>query len=275
MFQQRAGAVAVVVEALGEHIHDEHAGVQPDEVGQSEGSHRVGHAEAHDRVDILRLGDALHPRVERFIDHRHQHAVGDEAGPVVGGVGLLAHLLRQVDGPLCDLGAGREAVDDLDELHDRDGVEEVHADDALSRAGSGDLGRRRDLRNRDGRGVRREDDVVAIECLGELGKELCLDLRVLDGRLDDPVGPGHVVPFGRVGDAPERGVSIRLLHATLLDGSGHELGVELLRLVQRGLVGVVGDRADAGGGGDLCDATTHLAGTDDGEGLAVGHESSS
>src|SRR5581483_2651721 len=49
--QQRATAVFRVLEAVVEHVHDGHADVDADEVGEGQRPHRVAHAELHGRVD--------------------------------------------------------------------------------------------------------------------------------------------------------------------------------------------------------------------------------
>ena len=118
-------------------------------------------------------------------------AVDDEPGRVVRANGLLARLLRPLEG-------GRERgvgallrADDLDEREQRRRVEEVHADHALRM-----LGRLGDGMDRDRRGVRREDRVGPHEAV-ELGEHLALRLELLDDRLDHEIAVGQVGELGR------------------------------------------------------------------------------
>src|SRR6185503_6561988 len=80
--QQRAGPVLRVGEAFIEHMHDGKAGIEPDEIGELERSHRMVGAEPHRRVDRLDRADALIERVDGLVDHRQQDAVDDEGGEI-------------------------------------------------------------------------------------------------------------------------------------------------------------------------------------------------
>ena len=112
-------------------VHDRQAGIQSDEIGQRQRPHRMVHAELHDRVDRLRRRDAFVDGVDRLVDHRHQHAIGDEAREIAHFDRRLSHLLGQLARELVGLLRRRDAADDLDQLHDRHRIHEVHADDAL------------------------------------------------------------------------------------------------------------------------------------------------
>ena len=84
-----------------------------------------------DRVDRLRLGDALEQRVRGLVDERHQDPVGDEAGEVARLGRRLAEIGRERDDRRRRLVGRLEAADHLDELQHRHGIEEVHADHAV------------------------------------------------------------------------------------------------------------------------------------------------
>ena len=111
--------------------------VEADQVEQLERPHAEAAAEADDAVDRRRVGDAVAEHPQRLQREGAGEAVGDEAGAVLGADRRAAH-------PLGDLGRRRQRSlggplggDDLDQLHQRRRVEEVHADDAL---GVGDAG---------------------------------------------------------------------------------------------------------------------------------------
>src|SRR3712207_8253519 len=59
-----------------------------------------------------------------------EQAVDDEARLVARAHGHLPELAAELDGRLVDLLVGEDGADDLDELHQGDGVEEVQADEA-------------------------------------------------------------------------------------------------------------------------------------------------
>src|SRR6185369_17426239 len=58
--QQRARAVLGIAEPLVQHLHDAEAGVEPDEVGERQGTERVVHPQLHHRVDRFLRGHAFH-----------------------------------------------------------------------------------------------------------------------------------------------------------------------------------------------------------------------
>ena len=86
---------------------------------------------------------------------------------------------------------GELRAHDLDELHERRRVEEVHPDDALRV-----LARGRELGHRE-RGRVRRDDRVARQRPLELGEDLALDRRLLEHGLDHDVAVGEVGELGR------------------------------------------------------------------------------
>ena len=128
------------------------------------------------------LGDALHQRVGRLVDERHQDAVRDEAGEVVRLRRLLAELAGQLDDRRGGLVRGLHRPDHLDEPQHRHRVEEVHADHAVGPRR--DRGERRD---RDRARVGGEDRSGGQHAVGP-AEELLLRRGVLGDRLDHQVG---------------------------------------------------------------------------------------
>ena len=195
-FEQGAGAVFGVAEAFVEDVHDVHADVEADEVGEFERAHRMVHAELHDGVDGFGRGDAFHDGVGGFVDQRHEDAVGDEAGGVVDGDGgfaeFFAELHREVESGV----AGLQRADDFDERHHRDGIHEVHADEAVGALGHGGEGGHGDRG-----GVAGDDDVVAQEAVG-FGEGVALDVELFGDGFDEEVGVGD---GGHVGDGDDAG----------------------------------------------------------------------
>ncbi len=104
--------------------------------------------------------DPLVQREAGLVEHRHQDAVDDEAGDVARDDGGLAQPLGERARRLVGRVRRWQAADDLDQLHERRRVHEVHADHAIGalhrRADGGDADRRRvgrqDRRRRGRRG---------------------------------------------------------------------------------------------------------------------------
>ena len=148
------GAEVLLAEALVEDLHDPEADVEADEVGELERAHRVVQADLRAGVDVVGRAEALLVGPHRLREERHEDPVDDEARPV----GRDDDLLAQVGGDLPDRGlrrvGRRGAADQLDQRHDRNRAEEVHADERGPALGAD---RGREPVDRDRRGVRRED----------------------------------------------------------------------------------------------------------------------
>src|SRR3712207_9240693 len=81
-----------------------------------------------------------------------EQAVDDETRLVARAHRHLAELAAELDGRLVDLLVGEDGADDLDELHEGHGVEEVQADEARLPPGPGG---RHHLGDREGRQIGR------------------------------------------------------------------------------------------------------------------------
>src|SRR5882724_2921006 len=209
--EERAGAVLGIAETVLKDAQDVQADVEADQVGEGQGAHRMVHPHLHHRVDRLRLSHSLVEAEDRLVDHRHQHPIGDEAGGVVYFYGSLPHLFRgRLDG-VVGLLARRETADDLDQLHDRDGVHEVHADDFVRPAGGGGQ-----AGDRDRAGVGGEDGLRRARPV-ELGEDLLLDLQPLDHRLDHQLRLGQGLNLPRRLHSGEGGIAGRGVELALLD----------------------------------------------------------
>src|SRR5882762_4458777 len=83
LLEQRCRPVLLHVEPVLQHLHDREAHVETDQIGERQRTERVVHAELHHLIDRLRRRDALVHAEDRFVDHRHQHAVRHEPGRVI------------------------------------------------------------------------------------------------------------------------------------------------------------------------------------------------
>ena len=235
-----------------QHLHDRDARVEPDQVGERERPHRMREAELRDRVDRLRLGDALHQRVGGLVDERHQDAVRDEAGEVARLGGRLAEFLARAATIAAAVSSEvwRPRID-LDELQHRHRVEEVHADDAVRPPG-----RRGQRRDRDRGRVRGEDRLVREELVGA-PEHVLLHGRVLDDRLDQQVGRRRGRRPARCARAPRPGPGRPSRRAaSRLFSHRREPAVDRPRAASW-------SETRRPSGHDLRDAAAHLAGADD------------
>src|SRR6266516_4178601 len=97
LFQERRGSVFLLVEPVLEHFHDRETDIETDQVGERQRTERMVHAELHDLIDRLRRRHAFVDTEDRFIDHRHQHAIRHESRRVVHLNRRLTQLLRDLN----------------------------------------------------------------------------------------------------------------------------------------------------------------------------------
>ena len=88
-------------------------------------------AQLHGLVDVGHGSHAGLHQADGLVDHGDQDLVDHEAGGLVDLHGLLADLHGQVADGVEGLVRGLGATDDLHQLHDGGGVEEVHADELV------------------------------------------------------------------------------------------------------------------------------------------------
>ena len=244
-----------------QHVHDREAGVEADEVGELEGAHRVVGAELQRGVDGDDGADALVERVDRLVDHRHQHAVDDEGGEVLGARGDLADLLDHAEEHLVGRLVGGDAADELDELHHRHRVHEVEAHEPLRPVGAGG-----EPRDRDRRGVGGQDGVGA-EVRHQRLEDLVLQRLLLGRRLDDEVAPPERREVALEVDAAEGGVAVGLGDLAAVNLAVQVAADDPGRGVERLVGDVVQDHVEAGEREDVGDAVAHLSGADDADAL--------
>jgi hypothetical protein len=178
--------------------------------------------------------------------------------------GLVAHDDRLLVQPLGqrldvveDIVGGDDSANNLDELHHRRRVEEVHPQDprGLLR-GDGKLG------DREGRGVGGEDRVVGDDRI-ERGEDLLLEGQVLGNRLDDELAPGELGKICRIADPPVQRLGVLGGEFAAADGPGGRLGEDALAMLECVAVDLDRDDRQAVTGEDLGDPRAHRAQSDD------------
>ncbi len=244
------------------------ADIEADEVRERQRPHGMGHAEHEDLIDGLGRGDALHDGVDGFVDQRHQDTVGDEASGVVDLDRGLAELLRKrvdrVEGRL----RGLQAANDLDQFHDRHGIEEVHPDDLV-----GALRHARRVLV-----IEMELVLVARMASGrqdavEVAEELSLDLEAFGGGLDGESRRCEIFEVRGEGDAGAGLVGL-LLRELFLGHFAGEVRVEWCRGrdTRAVLIDVVEQHVEAAAGADVRDAVAHGPGAEDCDRFRVMHK---
>jgi hypothetical protein len=255
--QVRTRREAGVVELGVDGLHDADERVDADEVGQGDRAHRQARAEPHGVVDVLHGGVARLDHADGLVEVREQQLVGDEAAPVADGdrdlADRLGERLRGLDHTL----VGDHGADELDQLHDRGGVEEVEAEHTV-----GPLRVDGDVHDRQGGRVGRDDGLGGGD-LVELRERLLLEGQDLRDGLDDEVTVGQRRPVGRAVDAGQDRVALRCVDLL----PGHEAlegaGDALVPALHRRVVDLDEDDVDAVARHDLGDARPHRAAADD------------
>src|SRR6266545_7722370 len=183
--EQRRRPVLVRVEPVLQHLHDREAHVEADQIGERQGPERMIHAELHHLIDRLRRGDTLVHTEDRFVDHRHQHPVRDEAGRVVHYDRRLAEGFHDLESPGDGLFPSPLSPYYLDERHWGYWIHEMHADDPL-----GPLRLLGDFGDRYRRGVGREDRALRSQTV-QLLEDVELGVGILGRSLDHERGILH------------------------------------------------------------------------------------
>ena len=217
--------------------------------------------EAAALVDILDPGGRLTEHEDRFVDHRQQDAVDDEARLVLAQHHLLAQPFRKGHGLVgCRLRRGK-AGDDLDQSHDRDRVEEVQTD-KTRRIGRvvGHTG------NRDRAGIGGHDRVGGEE-FASLLEDRLLDLFLFGRRLDDQAGILHRRIIGNWRDALQCRFGIGNLDLALAHQLAERLVDARMRLLGDIEAYIGQQHIHAVSGHGLRNAGTHLPRTDNGDRL--------
>ena len=127
VLEQRRRREAGLAELQVELALDRQRHVVADHVEQLERAHRQRAAVLHRGVDVVGGGVVRLEHLHRVVEVGEQQRVDDEAGPVAARDRDLADLRAQRAGGLGDVVGGGDRGDDLDQLHDRRRVEEVHA----------------------------------------------------------------------------------------------------------------------------------------------------
>src|ERR1041385_2667542 len=209
--EQSRRPVFQVAEAVLQYLHDREADVEPNQVRERERPQRMLHAQRHHLIHRLGRRDAFLHTEDRFIDHRHQDAVGHEPRGVLHDDRRLPELLCKRYGPLDGVVRRLLSTYHFNERHYRHRIHEVHADHAGRVVGV--LGQ---LRDGNGRGVAGKNRVGRRKA-AKGGKDLELHLRVLGHRFHHDFGVLRRVQ-GHAGRNPcQDSRPLRVAHRALLD----------------------------------------------------------
>src|ERR1700722_7924309 len=81
--EQGAGRIFGVAKTILEDAQDRQTNIQPDKIGQLQGTHGMRHAKLHDGIDLTYTGYTFIQAIDSLVDHRHEYAISDKAGVVV------------------------------------------------------------------------------------------------------------------------------------------------------------------------------------------------
>ncbi len=257
VLEQRRRREAGLAELQVQLALDRQRHVVADHVEQLEGPHRVTAAHLHRRVDVVGARVVRLEHLHRVVEVGEEQRVDDETRAVTAAHGVLADLGGDVENRRLDIATGRHGRDDLDQLHDRGGIEEVHADDiggSRGRGGALDHGQA---------GCRRREHSPGGADVVEVGEEHLLDRQILDDGLDDELDVGEIVQLRRAGHPRQRRVAVGLGELAALDALLQRAGDRGDYL--RGLLGATGHEHHvvAGLGEHFDDAGGHGARADD------------
>jgi hypothetical protein len=180
-----------------------------------------------------------------------------KAGKILRDCNRLVQLLHELAAGVEGRVIRRDAADQLDELHHRNRVHEVNADELFRPVGRG-----REPRDRNRRSVG-ADDRVGLQQGAEVGENLALDLLLLGGRLDDEIAVAELVERIRGRDARQRGLAVFLGDQLARDlprqiaVDGREPGIDAVGR------DVVEQNVHSGKRHHMRNAVTHLTGADD------------
>src|SRR5512135_3075618 len=255
--KERARSVLRISQSLLQDVHHFEAGVESDQVGQRQRSHRVVRTHLHDRIDVGGPTDAFHQGVYRLVDHRHEDPVRDESRKVVRWDRLLAEGTGERHRRIERFRRRLQSRDHLDQFHERDRIHEVHPDHLRRTLRGGG-----DLRDRDGGGVRREDP-PGRDHFVELPEEGKFQLFPFRGGLHNKIAGGEVAGIGRRPKAGERQILLRRRDLLLADEDVETLADSGTGPGENRLGDVAQEYVQAVHQGDLGDPAPHLAGPED------------
>ena len=185
-----------------QNVHDSQAGVESNEVRQSQRTHGNVGPILHDVVNVLATTNTGLKADDGLVDIRHQDAVGEETRRVSRYGRDFTHTLHKRNSRVDGLLGSLQTSNNLHSLLDGHRIHEVRRDHArrglqisgVRRGGSGDFS------DRDGRSVCREDGVLGSN-LRELGEDGGLEVYDFRNGLDHKVHRGEVVHLQTGGDA--------------------------------------------------------------------------
>ena len=126
--KQRAGSEFWVAQVLMQHLANGEDRVQTDPIGERQRADRMIGPGRHREIDGVRRRDPFLQQEDRFVDHRHEDAVDDEARRVLGDHRHLAQSRDERQRSIHRLVGCLPAAHDLHQFHDRRGVHEVKSD---------------------------------------------------------------------------------------------------------------------------------------------------
>src|SRR6266566_1381473 len=129
--QERGYGEPGLFELLEQHISNVDCGIQSDEVEQREWPHGVARPQHHADVDILFGRESLLKHANRIEHVWHEQVIDDKARAILAHNHALSQMLTHRTDGFERLIRGGERTHELDQLHGRHRIEEVHAQHAV------------------------------------------------------------------------------------------------------------------------------------------------
>src|SRR5580704_17487501 len=209
-WRRREPRLAILVE---HDLGDPTCRVDPHEIEERQGPHRMPGTKPHRVVDVDRGSHAL-LHGSHGIEHvRHEQPVDDKPGRIFRTHRFFAQSPDKVVGGLDRRETGPDGRDDHHEWHHRHRIEKLEPDEAIRTAAGG-----RHRRDGQTRGIRGKNRLGLGQPI-ELAPQMILDLEVLEHGLDDNLPDGCRLEIGPEGQTGQRGLAIVMTQLPALHGA--------------------------------------------------------
>ncbi len=214
-------------------------------------------AELHSLVDVFDGRDVVLQSADRIEHVGNEQEIHDESRAVLRPHRLLAEPLREIERGSGGLVTRRDRTHHFDELHQRNGIEEVETEHFLRSSAS--RGHRRDGKTR----CIRSEYRIGRADLVEILPHRVLHLQIFDDRFDHDVTRGKLRKIGRERKSRHRCIALLRGHFPFFDSLRENFLNAASRFVDYGIRNFAHDRVEPRHRGDLSDSAAHKASTED------------
>ena len=234
-------------------VHDCEANVKADKVAQCERSHGVICAELHCGVNVCGGRNAFLNDGDSLVDHGDKNAVNNKTGSFGHFNGFLADFGAESFDCFEGFVGSVHTANDLNKLHDRCGVEEVHSDELVRALGAGG-------KLRDGKGacVGCKNGVLGADFI-DCSIEIMLDFHILNDCFNHEICGFEVLIVGNKGDVCKNRIRCFLRHLAAINALCKALCEFCGGFADARIGSAVCGNVVARGCENLCDVKAHCA----------------